>query len=173
LPGNISLTAAYIGTLSHHLPFMEDKNYAPYAPGATKSQASINARRPYDPGALGQVTYGESNETASFHSLQVYANRRLAHGLSLDGFYVWSHAFQSVNESAVGQATAQDFDNLWEERGPEGNDQRHVAVVSGMWNLNYYTASNFLVRQLANGWSIAPVVTLQTGTPFRGVEWKR
>ncbi len=42
LPKNVSLTVAYVGTLSHHLPFMLDKNYAPYAPGASTSQASIN-----------------------------------------------------------------------------------------------------------------------------------
>jgi len=75
LPKNVSLTVAYVGTLSHHLPFMLDKNYAPYAPGASTSQASINARRPYDPGILGQVTYDESNETASYHSLQISASK--------------------------------------------------------------------------------------------------
>ena len=46
LPKNVSATVAYVGTLSHHLPFMIDDNYAPYAPGASTSQASINARRP-------------------------------------------------------------------------------------------------------------------------------
>jgi hypothetical protein len=91
LPKNVSLTVAYVGTLSHHLPFMLDKNYAPYAPGASTSQTSINARRPYDPGVLGQVTYGESNETASYHSLQISASRPLTRNLMINGFYVFSH----------------------------------------------------------------------------------
>ena len=135
LPKNVSLTVAYVGTLSHHLPFMLDENYAPYASGASTSQASINARRPYDPGILGQVTYDESNETASYHSLQISASRPLTHNLMINGFYVFSHSFQSVNESAIGQAVAQDFDNLREERGPTDNDRRHVASISGLWNL--------------------------------------
>jgi hypothetical protein len=135
LPKNVSLTVAYVGTLSHHLPFMVDKNYAPYASGASTSQASINARRPYDPGILGQVTYDESNETASYHSIQISASRPLTHNLMINGFYVFSHSFQSVNESAIGQAVAQDFDNLREERGPTANDRRHVASISGLWNL--------------------------------------
>ena len=166
LPRNVSATIAYVGTLSHHLPFMEDKNYAPYAPGASTSQASINARRPYDPGVLGQITYDESNETASYHSLQISASRPLTRNLLLNGFYVWSHAFQSVNESAVGQATAQDFDNLWEERGPTDNDRRHVASISGIWNIDYFKGSNFVIRQVLNGWTISPIVSLQSGSPF-------
>jgi len=166
LPKNVSLTVAYVGTLSHHLPFMLDKNYAPYAPGASTSQASINARRPYDPGVLGQVTYDESNETASYHSLQISASRPLTRNLMINGFYVFSHSFQSVNESAIGQATAQDFDNLWEERGPTDNDRRHVASISGMWNIDYYTGSNSFMKQLLNGWTISPIVSLQSGAPF-------
>jgi hypothetical protein len=166
LPHNVSATIAYVGTLSHHLPFMEDKNYAPYAPGASTSQASINARRPYDPGVLGQITYDESNETASYHSLQISASRPLTHNLLLNGFYVLGHAFQSVNESAIGQATAQDFDNLWEERGPTDNDRRHVASISGMWNLDYYKGSNFIMKNVVNGWTISPIVSLQSGAPF-------
>ena len=166
LPHNVSVTAAYVSTLSHHLPFMEDLNYAPYAPGASTSQASINARRPYDPGKLGQITYDESNETASFHSLQISASRPLTHNLMLNGFYVLGHAFQSVNESAIGQATAQDFDNLWEERGPTDNDRRHVASISGMWNIDYYHGSNFFMKQIVNGWTISPIISLQSGAPF-------
>jgi hypothetical protein len=166
LPKDVSLSVAYVGTLSHHLPFMVDKNYAPYAPGASTSQASINSRRPYDPGVLGQVTYDESNETASYHSLQVSASRSLTHNLMLNGFYVFSHSFQSVNESAIGQATAQDFDNLWEERGPTDNDRRHVASISGIWNLDYYKGSNFLMKHMFNGWTVSPIVSLQSGAPF-------
>ena len=166
LPKNVSLTVAYVGTLSHHLPFMLDKNYAPYAPGASTSQASINSRRPYDPGVLGQVTYDESNETASYHSLQISASRPLTHNLMINGFYVFSHSFQSVNESAIGQASAQDFANLWEERGPTDNDRRHVASISAMWNINYYTGSHSLIRQIVNGWTISPIVSLQSGQPF-------
>ena len=84
----------------------------------------------------------------------------------INGFYVLSHFFQSVNESAIGQATAQDFYNLWEERGPTDNDRRHAASISGLWNISYYGGSNSFIRQVVNGWTIAPIVSLQSGAPF-------
>jgi hypothetical protein len=165
LPSQVSLTAAYVGTLSHDLPIMIDDNYAPYAPGASTSQSSINARRPYDPGVLGQNIFLISNQTASYHSLQISAHRPLTHSLMLNGFYVLSHSFQSSNESAVGIATAQDFANLWEERGPTDNDRRHTASISGIWNLDYYKGSNLFMREAANGWTISSIATLYSGTP--------
>ena len=145
---------------------MIDDNYAPYAPGASTSQTSINARRPYDPGILGQNIFLTSNQTANYHSLQVSVNRQMSHNLMLNGFYVWSHALQSSNESAIGQMTAQDFANLWEERGPMDIDRRNVANISGIWNIDYYRGSNFLVKHLANGWTISPIFYLQSGPPF-------
>jgi hypothetical protein len=165
LPQRITATVAYVGTLSHRLPLMIDDNYAPYAPGASTSQTSINARRPYDPGALGQNIYLTSTQTASYHSLQISVNRALTHNLMVDGFYVWSHAFQSANESADGLATAQDWDNLWEERGPMDDDQRHVVSMSGLWNIDYFHGSNFFMKQIVNGWTISPIVSLHSGTP--------
>jgi hypothetical protein len=165
LPGQVSATVAYVGTLSHDLPIMIDDNYAPYAPGASTSQTSINARRPYDPGVLGQNIFLISNQTASYHSLQFSAHRPLTRSLMLNGFYVLSHSFQSSNESAVGLATAQDFAHLEEERGPTDNDRRHTASISGIWNLDYYQGSNSFIKQLANHWTVSSIAILYSGAP--------
>jgi hypothetical protein len=169
LPGHVSLTTAYVGTLSRHVPTMIDDNYAPYVPGLageSTSQASINARRPYDPGILGQNIFLITNQTASYHSLQISANRQLTHNFMLNGFYVWSHAIQSSNESAIGQMTAQDFANLWEEKGPFDADRRNVATISGMWKIDYYRGSNFFMKNVVNGWTISPIFAVQSGSPF-------
>jgi hypothetical protein len=167
LPGDVSLTTAYVGNLSHHLPYMLDINTPVYAAGATTKQDNLTARRPYNNnGRLGQVTYGESNETASYHSLQISAVKPLSKSFQLSGFYVLSHSFQSVNESAIGQASAQNFAALWEERGPSDNDRRHVASVSGIWHVDYFRGSNRIAKQVLNGWTISSVASLQSGNPF-------
>jgi hypothetical protein len=176
LPLRVSLTAAYVGTLSHDVPTMIDDNYAPYVPGIAGENSGQTgpggyaARRPYDPGtgpgSLGQNIFLVTNQTANYHSLQIAANRPLTHNIMINGFYVWSHALQSSNESAIGQMTAQDFANLWEEKGPMDADRRSVAAISGTWNINYYGGSNFFMKQVVNGWTIAPIVYLNSGGPF-------
>jgi hypothetical protein len=35
-----------------------------------------------------------------------------------------------------------------------------------MWNIDYYRGSKLLMKQVVNGWTISPIVSLQSGTPF-------
>ena len=168
LPGNTSLTIAYVGAFAHKIPFQPDANYPAYAPGATTSQASLNSRRPYDPGVLGEITLQVSNQTASYNALQVSVNKRLSQNFMLNGFYVWSSSFWSAppGVAASGNGQTQDFNALGEERGPADTDQRNAASISGVWNLSYYKGSQKLVAGALNGWQIAPIVSLNSGTPL-------
>ncbi len=165
LPKNFSLTVGYVGTLSHDLPFEIDANAPIWAPGATTSNA--NPRRPYNAdGVLGVTSNLVSNQTASYNSLQVSVNRPLTRNLMLNGFYVWGNAFQSVNENGVGTAgPAQDFYALWEERGPMDVDRRSTSTISAIWKLDYYKGSSRLWEQLANGWTISPILSFYSGAP--------
>lgn len=167
LPGQLSLLIAYVGNLEHFIPFTSDANYPAWAPGASTSQTSINARRPYDPGVLGQVQYLESNVDGSFHSLQVVVHRPLTRSFTLNGFYVWSHSLESADGSATGiGGQTQDYRVLSEERGPTDFDRRNMASMSGIWNINYYHGHNMALRQISNGWTISPIVYLYSGTPI-------
>jgi Carboxypeptidase regulatory-like domain len=168
LPGNLSLTAAYVGALTHHVPFENDENYAQWAPGASTSQTSLNARRPYDPGVLGTVSALVTSPNTAFHSLQISVRKPLSHNFSLGGYYMFSKTTITITGAgAVGTASgAQDFNNLWEEKGLANTDRAQMASMSGIWNLDYYTGGNLLIRVLANGWTISPVVSLNSGAPF-------
>jgi Carboxypeptidase regulatory-like domain/TonB dependent receptor len=167
LPGNVSITGAYVGTLSHDIPFEGDVNYPAYAPGASSIQSSINSRRPNDPGTLGQVELLKSSQTASYHSLQISATKQMSHNLMLNGFYVFSKSFYSADPAAVGANTvAQDFDDLREERGPSDFDQRNMASISGMWNVSYYSGKNRILKQVTDGWQVAPILTFNSGLPI-------
>jgi hypothetical protein len=168
LPGNASLTVAYVGAFSHNVPFQTDANYPTYTPGATSSQTSINSRRPYDPGQLGEITLQTSSQTASYNALQISATKRMSRSFSLNGFYVWSNSFVSAEPTtaAGGNVETQNFGNLSEERGPSDYDQRHAASISGLWNLSYYRGDNHFIGGVLNGWEITPIISLNSGTPL-------
>lgn len=166
LPLGISMQIAYVGNLVRHVAFAPDANNPVYAPGATTSQASINTRRPYDPGVLGQVIYIDSSQTANYNSLQVSVHKPMTHNFLINGFYVWSHSFWSANSSAVGLANAQNYSVLNEERGPSDQDRQNMVSISGIWKLDYYRGSSFMAKFLATGWSISPIATFNSGAPF-------
>ena len=201
LPGRVSVTAAYVGTLSHDVPTMIDGNYAPYSTafGAPSTSAtSVADRRQFDPcvgacptgpagintGTMGQNILLITNQHANYNALQVSATKQMSHNFSISGFYVWSRAMQSSNESAIGQMTAQNFGylggaftnsnntlgalggGLSEEKGPMDADRRNNAVISARWNIDYFHGSNKFVKVLANGWTITPVGYFTSGGPF-------
>jgi putative hemolysin len=173
LPMGISMQTAYVGNLVRHVPTAPDANNPVWAPGASTSQTSINARRPYfgannaNGATLGQVIFIDSSQTANYHSLQFSVHKPMTRNLLINGYYVWSHSIWSSNPSAIGLTpTAQDYSHLEEERGPSDQDRRNMVSISGIWKLDYYKGSNFAGKFLANGWSISPIVSLNSGQPF-------
>lgn len=192
-PARISATAAYVGTLSRNLSTFVDGNYAPYSTAfgtPSTSAASIDARRQYDAGApgaagtLGGITFLIPGQSANYNGLQISATKTMSYGFSVSGFYVWSHALESSNMVENGQMSAQDFGvfgkpftasnnsmgavggGLQEEYGAMDANHDSNAAIAGMWNLDYFHGSNKIIKQVVNGWSIAPVVYLISGSPF-------
>ena len=201
LPAQVTLTVAYVGTLSHNVPTMIDGNYAPYSTAFGKpstSAQSVANRRQFDPcvgpcpsgpagintGTMGQNIYLITNQHANYNALQVSARKQLSHGFTISGFYVWSRALQSSNESAIGQMTAQNFGylgnpftlsnnslgavggGLAEERGPMDANRTNNAAISAIWNIDYFHGSSMFLKQVLNGWQIAPVLYMTSGQPL-------
>jgi len=165
LPRNISATIAYVSTLSHRLPFESDANAPVWAPGATTSNA--NQRRPYaGNGALGVISFLQSSETASYHSVQISLSRQMSKNLKLSGFYVYANGFQSAGLNGVGTAGGtQDFYNMKAERAIMDSLRHHTATISGIWKLDYYTGSNRFLKAATNGWSVSAIALMYSGTP--------
>ncbi len=184
---NFSVSAAYVGNLTHDLPFAQDIN-APatgsLAPAcATSGGANIVERRPIDntgvatcaaPGSpFGTVLLVQSNQTASYNGLQATAQLRLTHGLMLYSFYTFSHTFDSVQlDNTTTQGGAEDMTNLRLERGPADFDLRHQFVTALVWRLNYYHGSRLLGRGVVNGWTISPIINIHSGFPFGVLDGK-
>jgi Carboxypeptidase regulatory-like domain len=136
-------------------------------------------------GILGaSITQLLSDINASYHSLQVSATKRLSASFSVNGFYVWSKALEDFEPDADGLSSPQDSGyfgapftasnnslgavggGLGEEYGPMNADLRHNVAMSGTWDLGYVHGDNKVLKEVANGWQIAPIVYLHSGAPF-------
>jgi hypothetical protein len=187
ITSNFTVSAAYVGNLTHDLPFAQDIN-APatgaLAPAcATSAGANIVNRRPIDntgvatcagPGSpFGTVLLAQSNQTASYNGLQATAQLRVTHGVMLYGFYTFSHTFDSVQlDNNTTQGGAQDMTNLGLERGPADFDLHHQFVTALVWRLNYYHGNHLFAREVANGWTISPIINIHSGFPFTVLDGK-
>ncbi len=145
----LAVMASYVGSLSHNLPFAIDLNY----------------RRP-NPN-FGAILSMQSGQTASYHGLQISATQRMSHHLSFNAFYIYSKTFDSVQlQNNTTQALVQDFFNMGADRGRADTDMRHQLVVAMIWQPDYYSGGSAIVRHVANGWSISPILKMHSGFPF-------
>jgi carboxypeptidase family protein len=159
---SLAITAAYVGSLSHDLPFAVDVNY-PTSAGATS--ANIQARRANQ--AFGSVLSLQSGQTASYNGLQISATQRMSHHLSFNAFYIYSKTFDSVQlDNNTTQALVQNFANPGEDRGLADTDMRHQLVVSMIWQPDYYTGESSILRHLTKGWTVSPILKMHSGFPF-------
>jgi hypothetical protein len=193
LPTRITVTAAYVSTLGRNLSTFIDANYAPYSTAfgvPSTASSSVDVRRQFDGGAPGTagtltgITYLIPGQTSNYNALQVSATKTMSQGFSVSGFYVWSHALESSEPVENGVASAQDWGyfgkpftatnnslgalggGLGEEYGDMNANHDSNAVISALWNIDYFHGSNKIVKELVNGWSISPVVYLISGGPF-------
>jgi hypothetical protein len=164
LRSDLSVNVAYVGSMSHHLPFTVDKNYPIWNPAATTTNLPL--RRPYLPGTLGIIYYEDGIINADYHGLQSSIQKRMSHGLSFQANYVFSKSMegaQTQNNQPTGGA--EDFRNLSLERARTNNDRRQNLTLSAVWTINYLKGSHAFVRTIVNGWSLSLIGMARSGTP--------
>jgi hypothetical protein len=118
-----------------------------------------------------------SRGDSSHHALQIDLRRRFSRGLSLRGVYTWSKTLDdgdSVNQTTAANApglVSNPF-NLRADKGLATFDVRNAAVINALYALPFgkgQPLANGLhgwSNQLVSGWSVAGVLTAQSGFPF-------
>jgi hypothetical protein len=117
------------------------------------------------PGTYQGLGVFASNQTSAYHALQVTATKRMSNNFSLRSYYLWAKNWSSAGMQSS-TATVENPTKMYLERGRADNDYRHTFVASFVWMLDYYHGSQFLMKNLVNGWSISPIITLRSGDPF-------
>jgi outer membrane receptor protein involved in Fe transport len=187
---DFALSVNYVGAFSRKIPLYIDNN-APIINTANKAvdtTGDINCRRPYD--AIGFATattcanpavgskYMSSgyvitdDQNTNYHGLQVSAEKRLSHHLSVHGFYIWSKSLASGSLQTTGNignsaaTEPEDYYNLGLEKQLTDNDQRHQANIAFVWKPDYFGHFNPVTRSILNGWTVSAITNLRSGKPF-------
>jgi hypothetical protein len=162
---DLNLTAAYVGSFAHRLPFAVDLNYPFYNSTATTS--NVNNRRPIQPLTLSQIYSVQSVMQASYNSMQITVEKRFSHHVSAKGFFTFAKSLEDVQlDNSTVNGGAQDYRALNLERGRSDNDRRNVASGSVIWRMDYFNRVNPFLRAVINGWELSGIVSLQSGLPF-------
>ncbi len=160
---DLTVGAAYVGTISSNLPFGRDVNYPVLTP--TASTANIQARRPNQ--GFGAVLILDSDQDASYHSMQLTTAGRFGKFATFNAFYVFSKTLSSVQlHNNTTQGLAQNYSRLELDKGRADTDQRHVFTLSMNFQPDFYSGGNQVAKAILNGWSVSPILKLRSGRPF-------
>jgi hypothetical protein len=141
---------AYVGSQGRHLRMNGDYNQG------------INGVRPI--GGFSSINLNESASSSNYNGLWLSVDRRLAKGLMFSSSYTFS---KSIDFNSVGSSNPQiqDFRNLHAERAVSDFDARQRFVFSGTYLLPFKAPDGGL-NKLVTGWSVSPILNLQSGSPF-------
>jgi len=142
--------AAYVGSQGRHLRINGDWNQG------------INGVRPLV--GFSSINLQQSISNSNYNGLWLSANHRFRRNLTFNTSYTLS---KSIDLNSVGSSNpqVQDYRNLSAERALSDFDARHRFVFSAVWLLPLHAQGAFMSR-LAQGWSISPILNLQSGNPF-------
>jgi hypothetical protein len=110
---------------------------------------------------------------STYNGLQAEVTRRMAKGLLFQGSYTWSHSMSNENSAGRGGSylTLRDYAL---DKGPSPYDIRHAFKANWVYELPFGTGRSFaghianpIGRKALEGWEIASVMRIQTGSPIK------
>jgi hypothetical protein len=180
LSGNMALRLAYVGSQSYHQSYVRDDNFSGYSyctfynnsncplPSQTNFNNGI-LKGPVDPyPAFTQILEYASGATASYHSLQFNAQRKMSRGLQAQTSFTWQKTIDVSSFADIAGETS-GMDNPKNLRWSRGLSNANIPYT---WTSNFTYRSpelkgqNLIVREIVGGWELSPIMTWQSGTPF-------
>ena len=118
--------------------------------------------------SLLEVNGGDSH----YNGLQLELRRRMSKGLLLQGSYVWSHAISNEFSNGVGGSYST-LRNYSLDKSPSPYDIRQALKLNWIYELPFGHGQRYLsgyqgfVGKVFEGWEVASVARVQSGSPIR------
>ena len=176
LKPSLSIQAAYVTTLAHHLEVFPASNNVSQILPAGENADDFKPFKDFLRGSSYAATEGNS----SYHGLQVTVEKEFAGGLNFLGTYTWSKTLSDAGDLLNSGSTfpqgyrAPDVPGfgIHGDYGLASFDIRHVFHFSGGYELPFGKGKRFMsnasgvANKLAGGWSVIWSATVQGGQPI-------
>jgi hypothetical protein len=159
---SMGFMVGYFGSKGTHLEIDRNINqFTTLGVAASRPFVSISPSSAILPGVTlaNSITERDSSGTSSYNALWVTANKKMSHGIQFNASYTWSHSIDENSRNNQG-IVVQDSTNIFGSVGSSDFDARHRFVVNAIYDMP------FKGNRLVSGWSVAPIVSVQSGNPF-------
>jgi outer membrane receptor protein involved in Fe transport len=166
LPGNLVVTADYVGTKGTHLSTLRNLNQQLF-----NSSGVGTGVIPFP--ALGPIEYRDNGGNSNYHGGELTLEKRFSRGFSFRTAYTFSKSIDFAQEHLATGGTGsftQNSQNLNERRGPSDFDIRHRFVASYIYELPFGKGRSYLndgaLAHVLGGWRISGLSNIRSGRPF-------
>jgi hypothetical protein len=193
LPGTVQMRSPYLGTLKRgyiqswnlmvERKLIKDiKVELGYVGTGTRNQfgdLELNAAQGPGQSRPLQTKYGRTASTllwngftsASYHSLQIAANRRYSNGLFIKGAYTWSKAMNFFDDSGfAGLALFNATSEIGRNRSLAGYDVPHNFQLGAAYELPFGKGKKWVgdgvASKVVGGWTVSGIGSLVSGRPI-------
>jgi len=149
-------------------------NNLPCPKNFTSSQQLSTALRPYP--FSGTSDFFANTSNSNYNALQVTANMRATHGLTIMANYTWSRTIDDGGTFRTGYAIPAAFSGTgtaWKqdriERSVSTSNQPQHAVITGVWDLplgKTVLATNRWERAILGGYKVSEIFQVYSGSPL-------
>jgi outer membrane receptor protein involved in Fe transport len=118
--------------------------------------------------AFGALTNISDSVNSKYNALVISLNRRFYKGLQIQSSYTYSHStdFGQSSQTFTASNNVLNPFNLAGELGRSNFDIRHRFAAGIVWTPDVYKGENSILRHLANGYTLSPLITVSSGAPF-------
>lgn len=174
---NLVMQVMYVGKFGRHQLLDYNVNPALYAPGASTSTSSYQARRPY--ANFGNIADMATVGTSNYHGLQISVTKRLAGWLSAQGSYVYSRSLDEFSSNTTDTSTIPNVFgtstvpavgsplnlNVSSEYGPSDFDSTHIGNIGYTVRAPELKGHGAFVRTTLSGWNFSGRYNIRSGQP--------
>jgi len=166
LPGNVVLTTDYVGTKGTYLAALSNLNQQGFTAAGVPTGVI-----PYL--ALGPIEFRSNVANSSYHGLEITAEKRYSHGMSMHAAYTYSHSIDNAAEQLFAGGSnsfMQNSRDFTQQRGSSDFDVRHRLVFSYVLESPFGPGHSMLqtgpLSHVLRGWRLSGLTALHTGRPF-------
>ncbi|HXS01770.1 MAG TPA: carboxypeptidase regulatory-like domain-containing protein [Pyrinomonadaceae bacterium] len=114
---------------------------------------------------VGSIQTDESDGNSSYHSMQLWLNRRFSKGLQFQAGYTWSHTISDVALTSFTNTTSDPF-NFDSDKGDADLDRRHTFVANMVYQLPLFKQWGKAAEYILGDWQLNTIASYFGSTPI-------
>ena len=160
----------YVGSLGRRLLWQRNVNETPFGTNFQPENIDPTTNKPYPTTFLrpyigyNNVNVREPGSSSNYHSLQVTANRRFAHGIEFGAAWTWSKTMDYNDTDDAGVSSLVPV-RVW-NYGLAGFDRTHVFKVNWLWDIPNSGFRNPVLKGIFNNWQFSGIASFISGQPL-------